>query len=98
LHLSLIFDPIVTHEQVFDCNDGGSCRSVDVQRYFHYVRTVNFEDFDLFVDTSNEMDLLISINANWDEDMDPTHNPHALDAAHTSRSPRTDPLDEDLVF
>jgi hypothetical protein len=72
--------------------------SVDTQGDFYYVRAVNFEDFYPSLGTSYDMDLLISINDNWGKEMDPTQDPHVLDAVHTSRSPRINPTDEDVVF
>jgi hypothetical protein len=84
LNLSLIVDPIVTHEHLLDCNSGESCAHVDTQGYFYYVRAVKFEDFNPPLGTLHAMDLLSSIHANWDEDMDHKHTPRDLDDAYTS--------------
>jgi hypothetical protein len=74
-----------------------SCASVDSNEYFDYVRAVNIKDFDPYLDTSYDVNLLDSMNAHCNEEMDPTHNPRALDTTQTSRSPRTDPSgDEDI--
>jgi hypothetical protein len=77
-YLLLIVYPIFSHEQVYDCGEGGSCASIDRQTDFDYVWEVNFNYFYPSLGTSYDMDLLDSINVNWDKDMDPTHNPRAL--------------------
>jgi hypothetical protein len=95
LRLSLIVDTIVANEHIFICDDGGSCcASVDSKEDFDYVRTVNFEDFDPSLGTSYDVNLLDIINANWDNEMDPTHTLRTLSGTQTSHLPRTNPPDE----
>jgi hypothetical protein len=62
--LSLIVDPVISHEWVYNCDDGGRCASVDTQSGIDYVCAVDFKDIGPSLNMSYDMDLLDSVNVN----------------------------------
>jgi hypothetical protein len=71
--LVLVVDFHVATQAVHDDGDD-SCASFETHSDgLDFLRTINFDDFDPSLGAAYDMDLLNSVNVNWDKEANPTH-------------------------
>jgi hypothetical protein len=95
----LFVDSHVVTQAVHDDGDD-SCASFETHsEEIDFVRTINFDDFDPSLGAAYDMDLLDSVNFNWDEEANPTHRSREARIKHVSGSGSIDvPRPHDLEF
>jgi hypothetical protein len=97
--LALVVNSHVAVQAVHD-DDDDSCASFETHsEEIDFVRVINFDDFDPSLGAAYDMDLLDSVNVNWDEEANPTHGAREACITRVSGSGRIDiPRPHDLEF
>jgi hypothetical protein len=97
--LALVVNSHVAARAVHD-DDDDSCASFETRsEEIDFVRVINFDDFDPSLGAAYDMDLLDSVNVNWDEEANPTHGAREACITRVSGSGSIDiPRPHDLEF